>query len=260
MQGISPLHEKRALGGMDMNYIIRGPYIKALNEVKSIVGVNICTSIDSSVFDNNMASELMNKIDYKPDTNKRYIVFEKANALAVPMQNKLLKSIEEGREFNSFIFLSSRLLLIPTIQSRCVIKKVNVITAEDVKEYAQSHNIELINPKAIYAAVENNSDNIDFYLANQEYFSKIYAGLLSDKNLIKLFDLGNSKNFDVQLIHGSIELVYYRIVAELMKTGRYSEIAGFIEQNYRKVNTLNDFTHFICKLQLMLKEEVKNVI
>lgn len=243
-----------------MNYIIRGPYIKALNAVLDIVGANMCTSIDGSVFDQNIASELINKIDYKPDTDKRIIVIEKADSLTVSMQNKLLKLIEEGREFNSYIFLSSRLLLLPTIQSRCVIKKVNEITVEDVIEYATSKNIKLVNPNAMYAVVENNSDNIDYYLENQEYFSKVYTGLFSSNNLIKLFDIGKSKEFDVKLVPGVMEMVYYRFVAELLKTGRYSTVADYIAQVYRNITTVNDFTHFVCILQSMLKEEARNVI
>lgn len=243
-----------------MNYIIRGPYIKSLNAVLDIVGANVCTSIDGSVFDQNIASELINKIDYKPDTDKRIIVIEKADSLTVSMQNKLLKLIEEGREFNSYVFLSSRLLLLPTIQSRCVVKKVSEITVEDVIEYATSKNVKLVNPNAMYAVVENNSDNIDYYLENQEYFSKVYTGLFNSNNLIKLFDIGKSKEFDVKLVPGVMEMVYYRFVAELLKTGRYSKVADYIAQVYRNITTVNDFTHFVCILQSMLKEEARNVI
>ncbi|MDD4804973.1 MAG: hypothetical protein PHN69_07595 [Candidatus Pacebacteria bacterium] len=238
-----------------MNYIIRGPYIKALNLVSDIVGANIREDIDGSVFSQDIASELMIRIDYKPNTDKRFIVIEKADNLTIAMQNKLLKLIEEGREFNSFIFLSSRLLLLPTIQSRCSIRKVSEITVEDVREYSESKNVKLVNPNALYAVVENNSDNIDFYLENQEYFSKVYNGLFSGENYIKLFGLGKSKDFDVKLIPGLIEMVYYQFVAKLMKTGRYSKATEYISEVYRKVSTVNDFTHFVCKLQSIFKED-----
>lgn len=238
-----------------MNYIIRGPYIKALEVVSDVVGVNAQIGIDGSVFDQNIASELTNRIDYKPNTDRRYVVIEKADSLTVAMQNKLLKLIEEGREFNSFIFLSSRLLVLPTIQSRCVIRPVSEITVEDVVEYANSKEVNLANPAAMYTVVENNSDNIDYYLENQEYFSTIYSGIFNSRNYIELFGLSKSKEFDEKLIPGVMGMVYYRFVAELLKTGKCSKVTDYVARVYKKIITTNDFTQFVCILQSMIKEE-----
>jgi DNA polymerase III gamma/tau subunit len=238
-----------------MNYIIRGPYIKALEVVSDVVGINTQIDIDGSVFDQNIASELINRIDYKPDTDRRYVVVGKADSLTIAMQNKLLKLIEEGREFNSFIFLSSRLLVLPTIQSRCVIRPVSEITVEDVVEYANSKEISLANPAAMYTVVENNSDNIDYYLENQEYFSTIYSGIFNSRNYIKLFGLSKSKEFDEKLIPGVLGMVYYRFVAELLKTGKCSKVTDYVARVYKKIITTNDFTQFVCILQGMIKEE-----
>ncbi len=237
------------------NYILRGPYIRALELVSDIIGVNLRVNIDGSVFDQNIASELVNKIDYKPETDKRFIVIEKADSLTVAMQNKLLKLIEEGRGFNSFIFLSSKLLVLPTIKSRCVIVPVGEISVEDVIEYAKSKGIALLNPNAMYTVVESNSDDIDYYLENQEYFCKVYSGVFKDCNYIELFGLGKSKEFDERFIPGVMGMVYYRFVAEFLKTGAFSKVAEYIAGVYKKISTVNDFTHFVCKLHQMLKEE-----
>ncbi len=238
-----------------MNFIIRGNFINARKECLSIIGRNESLYIDSQKLDRESLSNLLSKIDYRPDNDVRFIVFEKADELSVVFQNKLLKTIEEGREYNNFIFLSNKYLLLDTIKSRCITKKVKELFLEDIEEYILKNKVTLNSSyvKVLYSAIYNRSDNIDFCVENIDYFVNIYNNLFVVTDYIKLFELNYSKKFDVSLIPNTLDLILYKLSICSVKTNKYMKVIKTIEESYKEViNNLNSFTFLICKINNMI--------
>lgn len=138
--------------------------------------------------------DLLRDIQLKPyeGNNKVYIIHD-ADKMSIPVQNVLLKTLEEPPLYTTIILLTSKgSALIPTIISRCQVIKLYPVNLEIIKNYLiQNENID--EEKAHMLAAFSNGiigqavkllKDPDFYYIREEVI-KICSKLLTSS----LFDI-----------------------------------------------------------------------
>lgn len=114
-------------------------------------------------------------VDIKPYQGpyKIYII-DRAELLTVQAQNALLKTIEEPPEYAVFLLLTENAeLLLPTINSRCVMLKLRNIKDTLIKRYLMEH-LQVPDYKAdVCSAFAQGNMGRAIMLANSEHFNEI---------------------------------------------------------------------------------------
>ena len=119
--------------------------------------------------------QVNNTIDVKPYQGpyKIYIIPE-ADKMTVQAQNALLKTIEEPPKYAVILLLTENAeLLLPTINSRCVMLKLRYIKDKLIKKYLME-NLEIPDYKAeVCTAFAQGNMGKAIMLANSDHFNEI---------------------------------------------------------------------------------------
>lgn len=176
----------------------------------------------------------------------KFIIIDSADDLNINSANSLLKSLEEPSNKTTIFLISHQLSsLLPTIRSRCVKIKLNILSYEDFKTVLLN-NIEFID-----------DEEIKFYF-DLTLGAPGSALSLHNDNIIDLFDLTikSLNDFD----KSSIELSNYLLNYENDKFKDYLLILKSILLNFYKIK-IKDYKSesFLSKKFKLLEKNLSKI-
>jgi DNA polymerase III subunit delta' len=104
--------------------------------------VNILEPGDSGTIKIDQVRDVVDRAAYRPfEGRHRVVIIDQADALVVPAQNALLKTLEEPPSASSFLLVTSAPdLLLPTVRSRCPRLTFRPLDADDVATVLMSRS------------------------------------------------------------------------------------------------------------------------
>jgi DNA polymerase-3 subunit delta' len=134
--------------------------------------------------------DVIEQVVYRPfEGRRRVVIIDEADALVVPAQNALLKTLEEPPSSAVFILVSARTdSILPTVRSRCLRLRFQQLGPEDVAAWlirtgeheARAHAIAALAHGSFGTAKEMSGDEL---VAAREDALNVLTGVVSNDNL-----------------------------------------------------------------------------
>lgn len=215
-------------------------YVTALLDGKKKISVSQIREVKSKTF-------------IKPHTSKRKVfIIDSAQTMNPESQNALLKVLEEPESDAIFILITeSKLALLETVISRCIVLTLNVPKREDAAEYISS--VTDFEFQKISEALDNSNNNIGkaLSLLENNKTNNVQAAVLE---FLDFFC--NSQYWDMLITASRFEK--NRIEAEEFFKNLKSEIVARLRVDYNGVNakSLTSLYSCVCELETTLEANI----
>jgi len=193
-------------------------------------------------------------------SQKRIYIVENANALTVPAQNALLKTLEDGPKYAVFLLLSqNHKAFLPTVLSRCVLYKIAPLDNAAVIGHLVERGINA-ESAAIAAASAMGSIGRAMAIATDESFTPFRDEILEivrdieNKDIVEIFAMAKSlENYKDRITEAlDILCIYFRDILVVGQT-------NYPQATIRKIRTienakqkLNQNCNFLLTMEIML--------
>lgn len=178
--------------------------------------------------------KMQEKIAEKPIvSNKKVYIIDEADTMTEESQNCLLKTLEEPPEYAVIILIvSNESKMLPTIKSRCVTVKFDILSNEEIKEiysYLSNEMIELL---------EGSLENVETIEAKARQYDELtrISDILESGDLVKAFnncDLLYTEKCDIMNMLEYLNMIFFK--------KRNIKAIDTIEKTKRKISQNNNY-------------------
>ncbi len=155
--------------------------------------------------------KIQEKITEKPIvSNKKVYIIDEADTMTEESQNCLLKTLEEPPEYAVIILIvSNENKMLPTIKSRCVTVKFDILSNEEIKQINPNLSDKMIE------LLEGSLENIATIEKKEEQYSELekIANILESGDLVKAFnnsDLLYTEKCDIMNMLESLNMIFWQ--------------------------------------------------
>ena len=178
--------------------------------------------------------KMQEKIAEKPIvSNKKVYIIDEADTMTEESQNCLLKTLEEPPEYAVIILIvSNESKMLPTIKSRCVKVKFDILSNEEIKEIYSHLSNEMIE------LLEGSLENVETIEAKARQYDELtrISDILESGDLVKAFnncDLLYTEKCDIMNMLEYLNMIFFK--------KRNIKAIDTIEKTKRKISQNNNY-------------------
>lgn len=178
--------------------------------------------------------KMQEKIAEKPIvSNKKVYIIDEADTMTEESQNCLLKTLEEPPEYAVIILIvSNESKMLPTIISRCVTVKFDILSNEEIKEIYSHLSNEMIE------LLEGSLENVETIEAKARQYDELtrISDILESGDLVKAFnncDLLYTEKCDIMNMLEYLNMIFFK--------KRNIKAIDTIEKTKRKISQNNNY-------------------
>lgn len=178
--------------------------------------------------------KMQEKIAEKPIvSNKKVYIIDEADTMTEESQNCLLKTLEEPPEYAVIILIvSNESKMLPTIKSRCVTVKFDILSNEEIKEIYSHLSNEMIE------LLEGSLENVETIEAKARQYDELtrISDILESGDLVKAFnncDLLYTEKCDIMKMLEYLNMIFFK--------KRNVKAIDTIEKTKRKISQNNNY-------------------